>query len=242
MFVVLLLFGIVISLIWFIVTDFSILDARAPLAIATITTFFAAMSAFANLLQAVETQKQREASERPYVVSYFDGTGSGAICFMIENRGNSPAKDLIIEFSPSPIDHTGNPLDQISLFTNPISFLPPGQIIRQIIDAGYRFFDQGKPTRFKVTMRYSSIANKPFKESITHDLEYLKQTTHPLKSLGERLKDISDELKDLNKTFDRVRGMNSLLVQSPRSYYRSIRQPRGCARYFEWFIRLFDAS
>jgi ABC-type multidrug transport system fused ATPase/permease subunit len=90
-----LIIGVGILLICFISTGSSS-TGNIAIGIASISAFLAAISAIANLLSAVEAQKQRENNERPYIQGYFDSSNSGAIYFTIQNFGNSPTIDVTI--------------------------------------------------------------------------------------------------------------------------------------------------
>ncbi len=195
-----LLFGGAIFLIWVLIAGVSF-DEKTTTIIATISIFFAAVSAFASLLQAVEAQRQREDQERPYVVVYFEASNNGAFYFVIENVGNSPAYDLRMKFTPSPVDFADRPLNEISLFSNPITFLPAGKSVRQIVGSTFRFFENNKPTEFSVDIAYKSVYGGVFSENIVHNLEYLRQTTLPGKLANDYLKEISEHMKDI------VRGL-----------------------------------
>ena len=120
-----LLFAVGTLLVFYLVAGFIPTREWVAIGISTIAVFFAAISAIANLLQAVETQKQRESQERPYIIAYFEGMSSGVICFVVKNAGNSPAKNITLQFDPPPVDFANRPLDKVSLFANPITFLPP---------------------------------------------------------------------------------------------------------------------
>ena len=222
-----LLFAVVILLFWFLSAGFSPTNEQAIVGIAAITAFLAAVSAIATLLQAVEVQKQRENLERPYVTAYFDGTSSGAISLVIENSGNSPALDVTFIFDPSPVDFAKRPLNEVSLFSSPISFLPAGKVIRQIIDAGYRFLEEGKPTKFSIAIKYSSIFGDRFNDNIDHDLEYLKQATLPGKTVEDYLKKISEELERLTLHIKNAQGSTSFLVETPAEYSSRMQQLRN---------------
>lgn len=198
-----LLFGGAIFFIWVLIAGVSF-DEKTTTIIAAISIFFAAVSAFANLLQAVETRKQREDQERPYVIAYFEASSNGAFYFVVENVGNSPAYDMKIQFSPSPIDYADRPLNEISLFSNPITFLPAGKSLRQIVGATFRFFENNKPAKFSVDLTYKSVYGELFPESIVHDLEYLKQTTLPGKLTNDYLKEISENMKNVVRSFDKL--------------------------------------
>lgn len=202
----LLLLGGAIVVIWVLITGVTI-DEKATVIIAAISIFFAAISAFASLLQVVEAQRQREDNERPNVISYFEASNNGAFYFVIENIGNSPSYDLKIQFTPSPIDYAGRSINDISLFKNPITFLPPSKPIRQIVGATFLFFENNKETNFHNMLNYKSVTGKTFNEEIIHDLEYLRHVTLPGKVTNDYLKEISENLKELNKGISKLTSM-----------------------------------
>ena len=217
-FVTVLSFAIVIILFWFLSAGFSPDNERIIIGIAAISAFLSAISAISTFFQAIVTQKQREDLERPYITAYFDGSSSGALYFVIENSGNSPALDVSFKFNPSPVDFAGRPLNEISLFSNPISFLPTGKVIRQIVDASNKFLEKGKPLKYEVTTKYYSVFGDSFDHSVEHDLEYLKQVTLPRKTADDYLKDISKELSELTSLIKKAQGLNSFVVESPIEY------------------------
>lgn len=210
-----LLFGGVIFLIWILIAGVSFSE-KTTTTIAAISIFFAAVSAFANLLQAVEVQKQREEQERPYIIVYFEASNSGAFYCVIENVGNSPAYDLRIKFTPSPIDYANRPINEISLFANPISFLPSEKSIRQIIGAAHQLFEDNKPTKFSATVGYRSVYGEFFSEKIEHDLEYLRHTTLPRKMTNDYLKEVSEHMKSIVRSLDKL-SASTKLPSSPKS-------------------------
>lgn len=199
-------------LIWFIFDNSIHTTEWIIIRVAAITAFFSFISSISTLLQAVETQKQREDLERPYVTGFFEGTSNGAMCFIINNSGNSPAQNIRIKFDPSPIDFAGRPLQSISLFSNPITFLPEGQIIRQIIDSSFRFFEEGRQTKFSITIKYQSVFGNLYRETIEHDLEYLKQTTLPRKTTDDYLKNISNQIEKLTNTIKEIQRSKSFPI------------------------------
>jgi len=180
---------------FFLATGFSSQQTQAVIGIAAVSAFLAAVSAVANLLQAVEAQRQRELQERPYITAYFKGSSKGAVYFVVENSGNSPALNLSIRFAPAPTDFSGRTLDQVSPFAKPIPFLPAGGSLRQIIDAGHAFLAEGKPTRFTITIAYSGVQGVSYSDHFDHDVEWMKQATLPDKSIEDHLEEITKILK-----------------------------------------------
>jgi RNase H-fold protein (predicted Holliday junction resolvase) len=92
-------------------------------------------------------------------------------------------------------------LGEVSLFSNPISFIAPGQSYRQLVNNGFTILAEGKPTKFDYTISYSSASHQKFTERIETDLSYLKQATVPGKSIDDHLSSIEKELASLAKDF-----------------------------------------
>jgi hypothetical protein len=59
------------------------------------------------------------------------------------------------------------------------------------------------------------VSGELFRETTEFDLEYMKESNLPGKSVEENLEDISKQLKDLNDLLNSAKGINSLLVESP---------------------------
>jgi len=213
-------------LVWFSVSGYSSNAQQASLGIAVAGILLAAISSVGSFMQAVETRKQREQQERPYVLAYFDGDSSGAIYFIIENAGNSPALGVHVSFDPAPVDFAGRSLNEVSLFQNAIGFLPPGKRHQQIIDVGHKLLADDMPMAFKVSVDYKTIYGDIENEIHQHDLSYLKQATAPRKSTEDYLKSVSNELRDLNRLVRRVVGTaaggGSLLVETPDRYHHRV--------------------
>lgn len=217
-------YGLILSLIsiaafvFFIgllVSTYDINATFVPLGIAAISAVFAAYSAFANLLQAVETQKQREILERPYVIAHFDTGSSSAIYFVIKNYGSTPAKNVSVNIDPSPIDRSDRPLSEVSLIANTISFLPQQKMHRRLVDVGHRFLAADKNKKFNITVSYESLTNETFTEKFDEDLSYLVEATVPPRTIEESIAELKKELHDIKTLINRVISSDSLLVESP---------------------------
>lgn len=219
-FVVLVIFGV---LTWIVFVGSSRNDTWVAIGLAALASLFAAVSAVASLVQAFEAQKQREMNERPYVMLYFDGAYGGFLYLVITNVGNAPAVDVKVKFEPGFQVHTGQSVNDISLFQNPISFFPPGMIYRQLIDASHRFLEKGKPTFFQAHLEYRTILDEKITDSIKYDLEYLRDSHLPAKTTEKSLAEISDHLKNIHGLFKQVKHGNSLLVQTPQEYFRQLK-------------------
>jgi hypothetical protein len=221
------LLGVSVLFTWFLVTGFSESQTTITIGIAAVSAVFAAISSIAGLMQATEAQRQRENQERPYITAFFEGTNRGGLYLEIQNAGNSPAIDVTFKFEPEPIDFAGRKLSEVSLFQKPISFMPQGKTYRQLIDVGHKFLAEGKPTKYRIKIIYSSVSGQMFDESTDYDLDYLKQSTLPGKTTEENLEDISNQLKDITGIFKSVRGMNSFHIETPDEYHTQIQALRG---------------
>jgi hypothetical protein len=222
-----LLLGVSVLFTLFLVTGFSESQTTITIGIAAVSAVFAAISSIAGLMQATEAQRQRENQERPYITAFFEGTNRGGLYLEIQNAGNSPAIDVTFKFEPEPIDFAGRKLSEVSLFQKPISFMPQGKTYRQLIDVGHKFLAEGKPTKYRIKIIYSSVSGQMFDESTDYDLDYLKQSTLPGKTTEENLEDISNQLKDITGIFKSVRGMNSFHIETPDEYHTQIQALRG---------------
>lgn len=221
-----LLLGVSVLFTWFLVAGFSQSQATITIGIAAVSALFAAISSIAGLMQATEVQRQRENQERPYITAYFEGTSRGMLNFEIQNAGNSPAVDVTFKFEPEPVDFAGRKLSEVSLFQKPISFMPQRKTYHQIIDASHKFLAEGKPTKYRVRIVYSSVSGQLFDESTYFDLDYLKQAILPGKTAEENLEDISKHLKDITDILKSARGMNSFLVETPDQYHSRLQARR----------------
>ena len=205
-----LVLAFAITIIYFITTGFSQTESSVLIGIATISTFLAAISSVASLIQATELQRIREDQTRPYVLAYFDTQGS-SIIFVIENIGNSPAINLTIKFNPPPIDFQKRPLNTISIFERPISFLAPGKSLKQFIHVGFNHFESN-PEKLDVSLEYSGTNNQLFTETYQSDLGYLKQATVGVQSVEQSLVNLQTTLKEF---FNQITSMKSILVETP---------------------------
>lgn len=207
----LLLFSFVVILLWIGFAIFGEPSESVALALAAISAFFAAVSSFGALFQAIEVQRQRENLERPYIVVYFDVTPKGAIYVVIENFGSSPAKNVKVSFDPSFIDHKNQSLNDISLFANAISFMPPRKTIKQFVGGGPAILNRDN-LRFTVSISYMSLGGESFYESDIIDLAYMKDMSRPMNTGEDHLEAIASSIKNMQQTLDRIQYIDALQV------------------------------
>ncbi|HRN50290.1 MAG TPA: hypothetical protein PLC52_04215 [Anaerolineales bacterium] len=169
-------------------------------------TSFAALSSLFSLVQITEIQKQREASERPYIHAYFDDEYTGMLVFKVVNTGSAPALDVKITFDPSPRDYANRKLSTISIFSNPISFIPPGKEYRQLVIQGFNFFKKQRRRKFAVKTTYYSVSGKKYQENTVHDLSFLKHANLAPKQTDGYLKDLAEEHKKITRELASIKS------------------------------------
>jgi hypothetical protein len=233
--ITILIIGIGVLWVWFLVSGFSPSAIQISIVIATISALFAAISSIANLIQAMETERQRRNQERPYITAYFDASSNSLIYFVVENSGNSPAINVILSIDPIPTDHAGRKLNEVSFFTQPVSFVPAGKMIRQIVDVGSRFLAKDKPVNFEIIIEYSSVYGESYREKVVQNLEYLRQTTLPGKSVEDNLAEITKELNDLKSILKGVEHSGSLHIEAPAQYINRLEQVRLDEQDLPWW-------
>jgi hypothetical protein len=237
MIITLLIISVGVLLVWFLASGFSPSIVQITIGIASISAFFAAISSIANLLQAVETEKQRRNQERPYVNAYFDASNSSFIHFIVENSGNSPAKNIILDINPTPKDYAGRNLNEVSFFSHPISFFPANKKVRQLVDVGYKFLAQDRPVNFEISVRYLSIFGDLYTDNFVQNLEYLRQSTVLGKSIEDNLGEITKEIKDLRELLTRAEHFGALQVETPDQNRQRIELLARDRNDFPWWRR-----
>ncbi len=183
--------------------------------ITAISVFFAAISSVANLISVIDMRNERKSQARPYVGAYFEVKSDGLVYFIVENNGNSPAQNVLVEFSSIPQE--GYILEFFlkqgsSPFEKPIDFLIPGQALRRIVGVHHEVLGKDKSTEFAFTLAYCSIFGDKYKETIHSDLAYLRGTPFPEKSVGEQIGKLTESVKKLENHLDRISDFDTLFV------------------------------
>jgi len=213
--ITILIIGMGVLLVWFFASGFTPSVVQVSIGMAAISAFLAAISSVANLLQAVETERQRRNQERPYINAYFDASSNSMIYFVVQNSGNAPAINVKLSIEPVPTDYAGRKLNEVSFFSQPISFLPAGKIVRQMVGIGHQFLANDNPVNFDIRVEYSSTYGEFFREKLVQNLEYLRQTTVPGKSTEEHLAEIAKVLNDIKSIMTKVENFGALQIETP---------------------------
>jgi len=142
-----------------------------------------------------EMTKAQEAQRRPYVTVDLEFEEfSGWI--VIANVGKLPAFDVRIQFDPE-LTATRNRKLSETLFREPISFIPPGKILRSFVDVGKRLLDEEQPAIFKARVSYKGIDGATvFNEAYSINLDFYR---HRLSTRHASLDEVSKWLEVIAK-------------------------------------------
>ncbi len=164
---------------------------------AVVSTFFAALSSVATLVQAREAQRQREDAERPEVGVFFQPRNRLMYC-VIQNFGVLPARNIEIQFIPSPKMHDGRSLNELSAFSKPLPFLPPNEKYwRHIGSSPDALKNNNQP--FTIELNYESANGRTYNDKIVIDLSILAEINDPEPSLPHQLSKVIEKLEDIEK-------------------------------------------
>ena len=219
------LFAIIVSLLFIVlILNSPELESavEVSITIAGLSTFFAAVSAFAAMISVVELKQQRESQERPYVLAYFDVEQGNAIDFKIENIGASPAIDVEVIFNPPFVTAKGLDLNTLSFTKQPIRLLAPGKGVRRSVGPGPEIL-RGE-TKYRCVVRYLSISGKMYSESSEGDLAYLAGAHVPRKSISEVLGEMGKQLEAISASIGKVESQGAWRVESPKENERRIEE------------------
>lgn len=223
--VIIILFLVIVGvLIWALFTGFSQDAIWVAIGVASLSALFSAVTAVASWIQADEARKQRAMHERPYIMGFFEGAYGGVLYFVLKNVGNSPAVDVKVRFDPAPVDARGRSLNKLSIYREPISFFPQGKSYRQLVDASFRFLSDENPANFRVDFAYKTIHGETIEDHIDFDLEYLRDSHLPGRTIEESLSKIADEHKKMNSALNKFIRNNSLIIQTRQEYIKGLEE------------------
>lgn len=117
--------------------------------------------------------KSHENENRPYIlpnIEFDDEFG----WIVIKNIGKKPAINLKIQIEPPLIGLNKRDIGD-TIFGKPISFFPPGNIFRSVIDESSKLFKNNCPEKYNFILSYSWDGQKDqFVETYEINIEYNK--------------------------------------------------------------------
>lgn len=178
-----------------------------------ISTVFAALSALGSLLTIQEMRHERLERSQPSIFIDFEVTNSQFVYWVVRNTGSGPARNLTFAFTPTPINHNGQPLTILPFFQHPLSILAPNAEVRQLIGFYPKMKGANVPLAFKASVAYDSDVQHGIMTSFNVDLTAFDGMVVPPKTLNENLESIGKELHELRRSMGNAFWMSRLRVE-----------------------------
>ena len=145
-----------------------------------------------------EMKKTRVEANSAEVIMYFN-VENNRMYLIVENIGNTVAKNITIEVEPELKDSHNKDYEHLKK----ISFLPPNYQLKAFFDMGFNYLKkEDNPVKYKFSITFTNIYNDKIKREYISDLSYIKSVsylTSESDSVEMSLTKIKDELKDTNK-------------------------------------------
>jgi len=121
---------------------------------------------------AMPAARSRPASNapRPDVIIDFH-CDQGLLFISLKNIGERSAYSVSTKFDKPLLGLGGEKtISDLQVFRC-VEFVPPGKEFTQFVDPISAWFQQGRPTRYNITITYADRDGKKFRERITHNLD-----------------------------------------------------------------------
>lgn len=156
--------GSLVLVSWGLSKGYIIATAETAIFLSFGATFFAAMTAIFSLGVVLEMRKDREAMLKPSVYVDFE-VENGILFCIIENSGQSPAKNIVVDIDPLPVDDEGKQIGYVSWIGKTIDTLLPGKKLGKSLGLMSQYGRyKRKPTKFEISVVYKSLKGKEYKE------------------------------------------------------------------------------
>jgi len=107
---------------------------------------------------------------RPDIIVDFN-CEQGLLFVSLKNIGMRSAYNVSTVFDKPLLGLSGQKcISELQLFRC-VEFVPPGKQFSQFVDPVVTWFQQGRPSRYTITVSYSDRNGKHFRERIIHDLD-----------------------------------------------------------------------
>ncbi len=169
--------------------------------ILTIVTGFMAIATYKMVQstnESVEEMKQtRVEANSAEVIMYFN-VKNNRMYLILENIGNTVAKDISIDVEPKLKDTHNKDYEHLK----EISFLPPNYQIKAFFDMGFNYLKkEDNPVKYKFIITFTNIYNDKIKREYISDLSYIRSVsylTSESDSVEMSLTKIKEELQNTN--------------------------------------------
>lgn len=167
-----------------------------------------------NLKQAIELEHQRS---RPYMI--FDIVIKKSLVHAsLKNIGQTAARNVYVSISPK-LEETApsRPPRGCGLTERSISFIPPGQELKDFVGVFPKFFELYPSLRFEGKIRYIDSRGENHEESFLLDLAYLTGiVTISEPSTAKSVNEIAKEARALVRSVEHIRhALEARLFEKP---------------------------
>lgn len=175
--------------------------------------------------QVREARRLRAAHTRPFVVVTFETSNVARhlIDLVVENIGQTPAKDVSIEFSPRLQSTMMAPADSDRIYDwvalkEGIPYLAPRQRLSHLVENAISRYNEAStlPRKYEVTVSYSEVIAPKGKDPAKHSEHYVLDigVWYGSHYIGEKgVHDIGESLDKMATTFSRwTEELNGLRV------------------------------
>ena len=173
------------------------------IAVSIVALAIAIAAAAASWVQVREMKRQWREQSQPYVYGEFTTTYQGALLFVLQNRGNSPAFTVEARLEAGP-DGVSEHLLKASLFSSNIRFFPPGDSYRVFAGMGPELLGRrAKAPNCTLELSYQTADGRIISDRIEYDLSYLSGALIPPATEADRMGEIARHLsaiKDVLKS------------------------------------------
>lgn len=189
----------------------SAIIAGVALVVAIFSVFFAAAQSRAAKEQAQAARGQLELADKarreslePYVVVDFEVPKENPwiIHMIIENIGSTPARDVKIDFEPTPyttMDSETWRFSDIKILKEGIKFFPPGRRIEILFDNGREAIERKLEHRYRVTVNLNGPFGKV--EPQVYDLDARLLDDVLFVSSRRTVHHVAEALQSIDKNF-----------------------------------------
>lgn len=166
-----------------------------------------------------QMKETSDEESRPFVIPDIDFENHIGY-FEVKNIGKLPARDLLVSITPDLIGIGGRNISQ-TLFSRPISFVPPSKVIKTVVDMGVEMSKDSYPKRYEITLEYKWGNKNTSTEKYVVDFSYRKGILY-VNNKG--LHDIAKSLEQLAKDFSSVVKWDGIYVKTTEDIVRSSRE------------------
>lgn len=172
------------------------------------TLLIATTAAIVAYKQFRANQETRDDQSRPYVIADLEPSEAGIVLsdFVVRNIGKTPAMEVQIRLTPSPVranETTNFPLSQARLISGTLPMIAPGRELRLFFDSMPERYSAKLPMSFEAKITYRNARGKRFDEVAAVDMDSgrgsLQTTIYGIHHAAKALRSIDKKLDTVNR-------------------------------------------